>query len=148
MDEENVSSHFYVGHFPDKATLLEFVEESEDYYSDEEDGHYEDDEEIPEEDTEEKYISAFAKSQGEHRLDLDFMESGFSEKPGSFAEKFPSASYLEAWIDEFQRRFDALENKGELNTLIIIGKEQIAHPVSVKTDAFHLVYVGEIEYTI
>lgn len=134
------TSHFYVGYFPDEDDYFEFVGESENYYDEDEDA--------AENDAEEKYISAFARSQGETWLDHDFMESVFNEEPVPLTEKFGDASYAEEWADELQRRIDASGNTSEINTLVFISKDQIHQPVSVKTDTFHLLYMGEIEYKI
>lgn len=128
------TSHFYVGHFPDEETLAGFVEESDSYYGDEKGKGAK------------KYISAFAQSQGERSPDLDFMESAFDGESAPFAEKFADASYSGEWMDELQRRIDALETKIEINSFIMINKEEIKHPVSVKTGVFDLLYMGEITY--
>lgn len=56
-------SYFWFGRFESEEDYFDFVGEDETYYEDD--------------DFEEKYISEFAKSQSEHFLDHDFIESGF-----------------------------------------------------------------------
>jgi len=126
-------SHFWLGKFTSEAEYFDFVGEDEAYYEDD--------------DYEEKYISEFAKSQGENFLDHDFIESGFENEAISFEEKFSKYSYADQWIAEVKNRLHD-QNLEDINTLIFISKNQIKNPVSVMNSKFDLLYIGEIEYDI
>lgn len=126
------TSHFWFGNFKTEEAYFDFVGEREDYYLDDE-----------EED--EKYISEFARSQGKHFLDHDFMESGFANEAISFEEKFKIYSYSSQWTKIAKERLENLNyNLTQINTVVFITKELIKNPVSVD----HLLYIGEIEYEI
>lgn len=126
-------SHFWLGKFTSEEEYFDFVGEDEAYYEDD--------------DYEEKYISEFAKSQGENFLDHDFIESGFENEAISFEEKFSKYSYADQWIAEVKNRLNN-QNLEDINTLIFISKDQIKNPVSVMNSKFDLLYIGEIEYDI
>jgi len=126
-------SHFWLGKFTSEEEYFDFVGEDEAYYEDDDD--------------EEKYISEFAKSQGENFLDHDFIESGFENEAISFEEKFSKYSYADQWIAEVKNRLNN-QNLEDINTLIFISKDQIKNPVSVMNSKFDLLYIGEIEYDI
>lgn len=131
-------SHFWFGRFESEDEYFNFVGENEEYYLDDEDD--EDDE---------KYISEFAKSQGKQFLDHDFMESGFRDKEILFEEKFRIYSYSSQWIKMAEQRLEDLNcDLSEINTVVFITKELIKNPVSVSTQNFNLLYIGEIEYEI
>ncbi|MCC9062796.1 immunity 22 family protein [Flavobacterium piscisymbiosum] len=128
-------SHFWLGKFKSEDECFDFVGEDNTYYE--------------EDDIEEKYISEFAKSQGEIFLDHDFMESGFENEAVSFEEKFSKYSYADQWIAEVKNRLhDQKQNLEDINTLVFISKDQIEKPVSVMNSKFDLLYIGEIEYNI
>jgi len=128
-------SHFWLGKFKSEEEYLDFVGENSTYYE--------------EDDIKEKYISEFAKSQNEHFLDHDFMESGFENEAISFEEKFLNYSYAEQWIAEVKNRLkDLNQNPDGMNALVFISKDQIEKPVAVTNSEFDLVYIGEIEYEI
>ena len=126
-------SHFWLGKFKSEEEYFDFVGEDEAYYEDD--------------DYEEKYISEFAKSQGENFLDHDFIESGFENEAISFEEKFSKYSYADQWIAEVKNRLHD-QNLEDINTLIFISKNQIKNPISVMNSKFDLLYIGEIEYDI
>ena len=128
-------SYFWFGKFESEKEYFDFVGEDEAYYEDD--------------DYEEKYISEFAKSQSEHFLDHDFMESGFENEAISFEEKFVGYSYGTQWISEAKERLMHLnKDLEEINTLVFISKNQIKNPVSIADAKFNLLYIGEIEYDI
>ena len=127
------TSHFWLGKFKSEEEYFDFVGEDNAYYEDDE--------------VEEKFISEFAKSQGENFLDHDFMESGFENEAISFEEKFSKYSYADQWIAEVKNRLNN-QNLEDINTLIFISKDQIKNPVSVINSKFDLLYIGEIEYNI
>lgn len=126
-------SHFWLGKFTSEEEYFDFVGEDEAYYEDD--------------DYEEKYISEFAKSQGENFLDHDFIESGFENEAISFEEKFSKYSYADQWIADVKNRLNN-QNLEDINTLIFISKDQIGNPVSIINSKFDLLYIGEIEYDI
>jgi len=126
-------SHFWLGKFKSEEEYFDFVGEDESYYEDEDD--------------EGKYISEFAKSQGENFLDHDFIESGFENEAISLEEKFSKYSYADQWIAEVKNRLNN-QNLEDINTLIFISKDQIENPVSIINSKFDLLYIGEIEYDI
>lgn len=130
-------SHFWVGHFKNGEDIANFVEENSDYYQEED-----------EDKLSEMYISEFAKSQGEHWLDHDFMEYGFEEGEESVAKKFAAYSYADQWSLELEDRIAAMHIRFPVNTLIMITKREIAHAVTVANDDFKLFYVGTIAYEI
>lgn len=129
------TSHFWFGKFRSEEDYFDFLGESETYYEND--------------DIEEKYISEFAKSQNEHFLDHDFMESGFENGDISFEDKFVGYSYGTQWISEAKERLMHLnKNLEEINTLVFISKNQIMNPVSIVDAKLNLLYIGEIEYDI
>jgi len=128
--------HFWLGKFETEKDYFDFVGEDESYYENEDD-------------IEDKYISEFAKSQGENFLDHDFMESGYENEDILFEEKFLEYSYAEEWIVEAKQMLIPLnQNLEEINTVVFISKNQIKKPVSVMNSKFDLFYIGEIEYEI
>lgn len=129
------TAHFWVGNFKDEDELADFFGEDAGYY---------DDEDESEED--EKSISEFAKSQNEIWIDHDFFECGFEEEAASFEEQFENYSYAEEWISELKLR--AEKCPFPINAIAFINKEEIKNPVSVSTDEFELMYLGEITYNI
>lgn len=124
---------FWVGKFETEDGFFDFFAEDDDYYNEEND-------------TEEKFLSAFAQSQGETWLDHDLMEPGFSTTGSSFKEKFKSASYASNWADALQLRSGHL-NIDAINTVVMMDQGEIEAPRSVKGDGFFLEYIGEIEFT-
>ena len=129
------TSHFWLGKFKSEEEYFDFVGEDNAYYEDDE--------------VEEKFISDFAKSQGENFLDHDFMESGFENEAISFEEKFLKYSYAKQWIAEVKKRLiDQNQDLEDVNTLVFISKDQIEKPVSIMNSKFDLLYIGEIEYDI
>jgi len=134
---KKVISHFWFGKIKSKEKYLNVVGENENYY----------DEDDIEEDG--KYISEFAKYQGEIWLDHDFMESGFEDQEISFEDKFIDYSYAAQWIQIARKRLENENyNLSEINTVIFISKDQIEKPVSVDNLDCNLMYIGEIEYEI
>lgn len=128
--------HFWLGKFKSEEDYFDFVGEDESYYENDDD-------------IEDKYISEFAKSQGENFLDHDFIESGFENEDIPFEEKFLQYSYAEEWIVEAKQRLvPQNQNSEEINTVVFISKDQIKKPVSVTNSKFDLFYIGEIEYEI
>lgn len=128
-------SHFWIGNFKSETDFYNFFGEDENYYEDERE-------------TDEKYISEFAKTQNKHWLDHDFLECGFENESITFEEKFFEYSYSEQWISELKRRIEQIKPGFEFNSIAFVTKEKIAHPTSVKTQHFEMLYVGEIEYEI
>jgi len=128
-------SHFWVGNFKSETDFYSFFEEDENYYAEEED-------------TDQKYISAFAKTQNKRWLDHDFFECGFEHESIPFEEKFSKYSYADQWIAELKSRIEQIKPGSQFNSIAFINKENIANPTSVKTEHFEMLYVGEIEYEI
>ena len=128
-------SHFWVGNFKTETDFYKFFGEDANYYADEVD-------------TDQKYISAFAKSQNKHWLDHDFLEYGFENGSITFEEKFSNYSYAEQWMAELKRRMEQIKPGLNFNSIAFVTKEKIAIPTSVKTEHFEMFYAGEIEYEI
>ncbi|MBE8725171.1 immunity 22 family protein [Flavobacterium hungaricum] len=131
------SSHFWLGTFKTEKEFFDFFGEDQNYYSDKED------------DNDEKYISEFAKSQGEYSVDHDFMECGFENDQISFEEKFSKYSYSSQWLAEAQKRLQNLGlNLEDINAAAFITSNEIKKPISIKNTNFNIIYIGEIEYEI
>ena len=106
------TSHFWLGKFKSEEEYFDFVGEDNAYYEDDE--------------VEEKFISDFAKSQGENFLDHDFMESGFENEAISFEEKFLKYSYAKQWIAEVKKRLsDQNQNLKMLIRLYLFRKTKL-----------------------
>ena len=127
-------SHFWVSYFDTEDDFFDFFGEDPDYYSDEND-------------SDEKYISKFAKSQGENWIDHDFMECGFENTDVSITEKFKAYSYAKEWSLEIEQRIQKRQIE-KVNSIVFVTKNEISKPTDVLQDKYYLFYVGEIEYDI
>ncbi|MBV8252380.1 MAG: immunity 22 family protein [Chitinophaga sp.] len=137
---ERRRAHIWLGYFENENDLSNFVAEDPAYYADESDA-------------EELYISEFAKTQGEHWMDHDFMEHGFEDGPQSFTEKFADYSYASEWIPQIVSRTDSAFLQ-RVNTLILFGIDagypgyRGIQPSSVNGGNFFLEYMGEVTYEL
>ena len=126
-------SHFWIGYFQSENNYFDFFGEKDDYYEDERE-------------IEEKYISEFAKTQGEYWIDHDFIENGFDNSDNNFMDKFKKYSYSEQWISELNSK--AKDKLINVNTIVFITKSQIKNPQNIEGENYILKYLGEIEYEI
>jgi hypothetical protein len=125
---------FWIGHFQDSKDYFDFFGENSQFYKDDND-------------IGEKYISEFAKSQGETWIDHDFTESGFEDGKDSLNDKFKKYSYSDQWIPEVINRTDGISLK-DINVIVFVTKGEIEKPTSVTNSKFSLIYIGQIEYDI
>jgi hypothetical protein len=125
---DTVTSHFWLGHFPNEGRVAEYFKEV-----------YGDDDDEP--------ISQFARDQGAKWYDHDFMGHGFKKDAKCVEDLVNGYSYCEQWSAEIVRRA-AEAGLSEVNTLIFISKDEIDKPRSVDGDGYSLRYVGTIRYRI
>lgn len=125
---------FWIGNFNSEEDFYYFVEEDENYYLLEE--------------SDDTYISKFAESQDTVWLDHDFVEYGFEDGDRTFYEKFSGYSFAEQWLPILLNRINELNMKSDINSIIFLNRGQVPKPVSVENEAFSLVYMGGIEFSI
>jgi hypothetical protein len=123
---------FWVGNFNSEDDFYQFVEENEEFYTEEE--------------SDDTYISKFAESQETVWLDHDFVEYGFEGGNRTIYEKFAAYSFAEQWLPILINRINEINIDFDINSLIFLNQGQIAKPTSVENDSFSLMYVGGIEY--
>ncbi|WP_299178982.1 immunity 22 family protein [uncultured Chryseobacterium sp.] len=123
---------FWVGNFNSEDDFYQFVEENEEFYTEEE--------------SDNTYISKFAESQETVWLDHDFVEYGFEGGNRTIYEKFAAYSFAEQWLPILINRINEINIDFDINSLIFLNQGQIAKPTSVENDSFSLMYVGGIEY--
>lgn len=123
---------FWVGNFNSEDDFYQFVEENEEFYTEEE--------------SDDTYISKFAESQKTVWLDHDFVEYGFEGGNRTIYEKFVAYSFAEQWLPILINRINEINIDFDINSLIFLNQGQIAKPTSVENDSFSLMYVGGIEY--
>jgi hypothetical protein len=120
----------WVGQFPSEEAADDYFEET---YADPEDG-------------EEQPISQFAADMGESFYDHDFVErefhpQGISDLSKALAGHSFSSSYSENVI-EAASRADVPE---PIDTVLLVWGGEIEAPVSVRTPAMSLVYIGRFD---
>ena len=125
---------FWIGRFDNDNDYFDFIGEDPEFYQDEAD-------------VDQKYISKFAKSQGEHWIDHDFMESGFENGENSFFDRFKKYSYSDQWIGKLSEKVSETD-LSDINTVIFITKGRIKNPTSISAANFTLRHIGQIEYNI
>lgn len=125
---------FWIGIFENSDDYFDFFGEDPMFFKDDAD-------------FDEKYISKFAKSQGENWIDHDLMESGYEIGEGDFVGKFEKYSYSDQWMTTVLKKTEETDIKG-INTIVFITKGRIKKPTSVFEQKFSLQYIGEIEYNI
>lgn len=123
---------FWVGNFNSEDDFYQFVEENEEFYTEEE--------------SDDTYISKFAESQETVWLDHDFVEYGFEGGNRTIYEKFAAYSFAEQWLPILINRINEINIDFDINSLIFLNQGQIAKPTSVENDSFSLMYIGGIEY--
>lgn len=126
---KTITSHFWVGHFPDGRRAGKYFAETYD------------------EDGDDTPVSPFARDQGETWYDHDFLEYGFSKSANSIEKLVSGYSYSEQWAAEVARRVADAGLTG-VNMFVFIDKGEVAKPRSVKGDGYWLHYLGTIRYRI
>jgi len=115
-------SHIWLGNFSSKEDYLDYMEEI-----------YSEDDDAP--------INKFAADQKVGFYDMDWEESFFDDSQ-DLRRLVSLGSYSKDYIDDVIR--DAqLKNIDSANTFIIIDKNEIPTPISIKNDGYSLMYLGE-----
>lgn len=115
-------SHIWLGNFPTKKEYLSYMEET-----------YTEDDDTP--------INQFSSDQGVISYDTDWEESFFNGSQ-DLKQLISLGSYSKDYIND--ALIDA-QNIGiySANTFIIIDKNEIKKPISIKNSNYSLTYLGE-----
>ena len=115
-------SHIWVGKFPSKDAFLSYMEES-----------YHDDDNQP--------INKFASDHKISFYDTDWEESFYDESE-ELVDLVSHGSYSKDYKDDLLKALKS-NNITSANTIIIIDKNEIPNPLSIKGENYYLKYLGE-----